>query len=204
MGASKAMEKMSGVAAAALLLLCCTGSGVQGEYDDWKVSLVQSTDVPSDAIALAGKTSPQFKSNRYSATVVPLGQSVKDGFKITRFALSADLPRNCRSSNGKTYVPDGGMDGSDPCLDFTVIVAGPKVVEEGAGAHLSRVRSGLSYVETPHGMSIFEFSSPLDTDKIVVNFLTDGSSSLINVLTGEVMMRNFNGEITRPSKAQSE
>lgn len=172
------------VASSAVLLLsgCATEHSISAGNSnsvEWQVSVSQSSEsdrIPDDVFDRVVKVDPQFKSGKYTAALLPLGQETVSGKKVTKFALSANLPKNCF-----TTTPDKNV-GKGDCVDFTFAAGSPKV--NGGRANTA---SDIAEIKTLRGVSTFEMTSPEDTDVLVVAVHTGEKLVRINPKTGEVM-----------------
>jgi hypothetical protein len=185
---NKTMLKLVGIGAAAMLLSSCSGSvTVSGGEPEWKPSLSQSAEVPAETVALLEKAEPQFKTDKFSATFVPLGERVDTtkNQKVATFAVSANLPANCLGEDGESFADDGG---SGTCLDFTFGAATERVEQEGKDYKLPLHSTvDTAFLKTTNGASIVEISSPVDAEKYIIHIVADGGSVMLNPVSGEVL-----------------
>ena len=175
--------RLGAVAAAGLLLSGCATehsiSAGNSNSGDWQVSVEQSSEaerIPDDVFDRVVKVDPQFKAGKYTAALLPLGEKNVDGKKVTRFALSANLPKNCFSS-----VPAKDT-GKGYCVDFAFAAGSPKVDNS-----RENTASDLTELKTTRGVSTFEMTSPEDMDVMMIAVHVSGKLVRINAKTGEVM-----------------
>jgi hypothetical protein len=124
------------------------------------------------------KVDPQFKSGKYTAALLPLGQRVEDGDRVTRFALSLNLPKNCFST-----ITDKAH-GRGDCVDFTyTAVSSPRSAPEGG----VRASNNVVELQGTRGVSVLEMTSPQDAETVVVAFSVGDKRLALDPATGEVV-----------------
>lgn len=187
------MPKVLAGAAAVLLLSGCAAensiSSSAGGDPNWQVTIEQTYDtgiaapkIPTDVFDRVVKVDPQFKSGKYTAALHPLGQSVVDGSKVTRFALSLNLPKNCFGP-----VPDKSH-GSGDCVTFSYTATGSRGSGSGPEGGVS-TSSNVVELQGTKGVSVLEMTTPEDAQALEVSFEVGGKRVSIDPLTGKAAQR---------------